>query len=120
MIWHFFYDRNGLWHNHIPQNLRIVILNNHGGGIFRLINGPKQLDELEEYFETQQNLNAANTARDFGFKYYNLKNIEVLPELLVDFFKAESGPSILEIETQPAVNQKVFEDFNQKATQFWK
>jgi len=32
----FFYDRNGLWHQHIPPNLRVVILNNHGGGIFKL------------------------------------------------------------------------------------
>ena len=85
-----------------------------------MINGPKQLDELEEYFETRQNLNAANTARDFGFKYYKLTNIEVLPELLVEFFKAESGPSILEIETQKEVNQKVFEEFNHRAIQLWK
>ena len=115
----FFYDRNGLWHNYIPKNLRIVLLNNHGGGIFRLINGPKQLEELEEYFETKQHLNAANTARDFGMKYFSLKNIEFLPELLNQFFKVEAGPSILEIETDPSINQKVFEEFNHKTAQLW-
>jgi hypothetical protein len=48
----FFYDRNGLWHNCLPPNLRVVLLNNHGGGIFRLIDGPAGQPELEEYFET--------------------------------------------------------------------
>ena len=115
----FFYDRNSLWHSHLPKNLRVVLLNNHGGGIFRMINGPKQLDELEEYFETKQSLNAANTARDFGMKYFNLKNIDALPELITQFLKEESGPAILEIETDPHENQKVFEDFNRKATQLW-
>lgn len=115
----FFYDRNGLWHNYLPNNLRIVLLNNHGGGIFRLINGPKQLEELEEFFETKQKLNAANTARDFGLKYFNVQDIEALPNLLNQFFDAKAGPSILEIETDPATNQKVFEEFNHKATLLW-
>ncbi|MCK5103478.1 MAG: 2-succinyl-5-enolpyruvyl-6-hydroxy-3-cyclohexene-1-carboxylic-acid synthase, partial [Cyclobacteriaceae bacterium] len=115
----FFYDRNALWHSHIPSNLRVVILNNHGGGIFRLLNGPKQLDELEEYFETRQNLNAANTARDFGMKYFMVKTMDALPEILGQFFKEKTGPSILEIETDPKINRQVFEDFNQKAIQLW-
>ncbi len=116
----FFYDRNALWHNHIPPNLRIVILNNHGGGIFRLINGPKELDELEEFFETKQKLNAANTARDFGMNYYTIKTIDALPDMLEKFLHEKSGASILEIETDPKMNQKVFEEFKHKTNQLWK
>lgn len=115
----FFYDRNALWHNHLPSNLRIVILNNHGGGIFRLINGPKHLDELEEFFETNQKLNAANTARDFGMKYYTIKTIAALPGFLEQFFNEKEGPSILEIETDPKTNQQVFEDFKHSSSQLW-
>ncbi|MCG8306282.1 MAG: 2-succinyl-5-enolpyruvyl-6-hydroxy-3-cyclohexene-1-carboxylic-acid synthase [Cytophagales bacterium] len=115
----FFYDRNGFWHNHLPNNLRIVLLNNHGGGIFRLIDGAKQLHELEEFFETHQKLSAANTAKDFGLAYFNPKNIEVLPDLLARFFNPVTGPSILEIETNQKTNQKIFEDFNYKAAQIW-
>lgn len=115
----FFYDRNALWHNHVPANLRIIILNNHGGGIFRLINGPNQLKELEEFFETNQKLNAANTARDFGMTYFKVKSIEELPGFLEQFFDEKAGPSILEIETDPKINQQVFENFKQKSTQLW-
>ncbi len=113
----FFYDRNALWHHHLPHNLRIIVLNNHGGGIFRLINGPKQLDELETYFETPQKLTAANTARDFGMTYFMVKSTEALPDMLGKFFSPQAGPSILEIETDPKTNQQVFEAFKQKSAQ---
>lgn len=115
----FFYDRNGLWHSHLPSNLRVVVLNNHGGGIFRQINGPKQLKELEEFFETNQKLTAANTARDFGMKYFKVKTIEAMPGFLEQFFDEKGGASILEIETDPKINQQIFEDFKQKSVQLW-
>ena len=39
----FYYDFNGLWHSQLPPNLRIVLLNNSGGEIFRGLPG-LQLD----------------------------------------------------------------------------
>ena len=115
----FFYDRNSLWHEHVPDNLRIILLNNHGGGIFRLIDGPKQLDELEEFFESNQKLNAANTARDFGLKYFKLQEMIALPDQLNMFFRKDTGPAILEVETNPNTNQQFFEEFNRRATKLW-
>ena len=60
----FFYDRNAFWHQYPLNNLRIVLLNNHGGVIFRLIDGPKDQPELENYFETNQKL----TAEKYGWR----------------------------------------------------
>lgn len=37
----FYYDFNGLWHRQLPPNLRIVLLNNSGGEIFRVLPGLK-------------------------------------------------------------------------------
>ena len=54
----FFYDRNAFWHNYNLSNLRIILLNNHGGGIFRMINGPTNQPSYEKLFETEQPLNA--------------------------------------------------------------
>ncbi|MFO7632875.1 MAG: 2-succinyl-5-enolpyruvyl-6-hydroxy-3-cyclohexene-1-carboxylic-acid synthase, partial [Caldilinea sp.] len=56
----FFYDRNGLWQRTLPPNLRIVLLNNHGGGIFDIIDGPNRLDAdtRTTYFLTPQPLSA--------------------------------------------------------------
>src|SRR5690606_8486249 len=41
----FFYDRNAFWHNYPIPNLRVVVLNNHGGTIFNMIDGPASLPE---------------------------------------------------------------------------
>jgi 2-succinyl-5-enolpyruvyl-6-hydroxy-3-cyclohexene-1-carboxylate synthase len=43
----FFYDRNALWNRYLPNNLRIILLNNHGGGIFRMIDGPSKQPDNE-------------------------------------------------------------------------
>ncbi len=113
----FFYDRNGLWHNYLPQNLRIVILNNHAGGIFRLIDGPRQQPELEPYFETHQALNAENTAHDFGMAYTAVHTMEELTQALPAFFSTDAGPSILEIFTDSKANAEAFASYKQALQQ---
>ncbi len=116
----FFYDRNSLWHQHIPPNLRIIILNNHGGGIFRLIDGPGKLPELKTYFETNQSLKAENTARDFGMKYYFADDLDRLDDVLTPFLSPDGDAAILEIETNPTVNEAIFTQFKQRIKQLWK
>jgi 2-succinyl-5-enolpyruvyl-6-hydroxy-3-cyclohexene-1-carboxylate synthase len=110
----FFYDRNGLWNNKLPNNLRIILLNNHGGNIFRMIEGPSQQAELEEYFETEQKLNAENTASDFGLKYYYVQDFETLLPTLDTFYKLDTDCSqILEIRTDKVKNATFYKKFKQ-------
>ncbi|AKD05117.1 2-succinyl-5-enolpyruvyl-6-hydroxy-3-cyclohexene-1-carboxylic-acid synthase [Pontibacter korlensis] len=113
----FFYDRNALWHNYLPQNLRIVLLNNHAGGIFRLIDGPKQQPELAPYFETHQALNAENTAKDFGMRYTSVQSLQELEQALPAFFAADAGAGILEIFTNSAANAEAFEQYRKAVRQ---
>ncbi len=107
----FFYDRNGLWHDIDSGNLRIILLNNHGGGIFRMIDGPSRQPELKEYFETDQKLNAQNTSADFDLDYYFCNDIKGLKlnfqKLLVDDGKSK----ILEIETDSQINKTIFDKY---------
>ncbi|WP_026464773.1 2-succinyl-5-enolpyruvyl-6-hydroxy-3-cyclohexene-1-carboxylic-acid synthase [Adhaeribacter aquaticus] len=107
----FFYDRNALWHNYLPSHFRIIIFNNHGGGIFRMIEGPRNQPELEEYFETYQPLDAANTANDFKLKYFKATNYMELKEILPEFYKSETGAAILEIFTNSKENAEFFQQF---------
>ncbi|PVY37918.1 2-succinyl-5-enolpyruvyl-6-hydroxy-3-cyclohexene-1-carboxylic-acid synthase [Pontibacter virosus] len=109
----FFYDRNGLWHNYLPANLRIVIINNHAGGIFRLIDGPRRQPELEEYFETRQQLDARNTAQDFGLSYTACHSLEELEQALPAFFAPVAGAGILEIFTDSKANAVEFAAYKQ-------
>ncbi|MCR5889228.1 2-succinyl-5-enolpyruvyl-6-hydroxy-3-cyclohexene-1-carboxylic-acid synthase [Hymenobacter sp. J193] len=107
----FFYDRNAFWHNYPTTNLRVILLNNHAGGIFRLIDGPRQQPELEEFFETRQPLRGENTARDFGLRYLAVSTFAELESALPVFFAAESGAGLLEITTDSPTNAEFFEQY---------
>ena len=107
----FFYDRNAFWHNYPTPNLRVVLFNNHGGGIFRLIDGPRQQPELDEFFETTQALTAENTARDFKLRYFPVSSFAELDAALPVFFAAETGAAILEIFTDSKTNAAFFEEY---------
>jgi 2-succinyl-5-enolpyruvyl-6-hydroxy-3-cyclohexene-1-carboxylate synthase len=107
----FFYDRNAFWHKHIPVNLSIIILNNHGGGIFRMIDGPSGLPELETYFETHQPLTAENLANEYDFEYNSCNNRTELYQRLESFFIPGKKVKILEIQTDSKSNKTIFDQF---------
>ncbi len=115
----FFYDRNAFWHHHVPDNLRIVVLNNHGGGIFDLIEGPNKLPEKEEFFITKQDLKAKSLAEEFGLTYYHCATIKGLSNGLDKFWVQDGHPKILEIESCIDVNTQVFKKFKKQAKQLW-
>ena len=109
----FFYDRNAFWHNYPTSNLRVILVNNHAGGIFRLIDGPRQQPELEEFFETRQQLTGANTAKDFGLRYFTATTFAELDKVLPVFFApaTKGGAAVLEIPTDSATNAAFFEQY---------
>lgn len=95
----FFYDRNAFWNNYQAPNLRIILINNYGGGIFRMIQGPTHLEELDEFFVTEQKQNAAHLAAEFGFQYNIVNNQTELQRNLSLFYHKSKSPKILEIKT---------------------
>lgn len=107
----FFYDRNAFWHNYNLKNLRVIIFNNHGGGIFRMIDGPRKQPELKEYFETEQKLSAYNTANDFGFEYQSCSNLKDLKTHLTSFYLGSKTAKILEIKTNSEKNTESFNEY---------
>lgn len=113
----FFYDRNAFWHNYPTPNLRVVLFNNHGGGIFRLIDGPRQQPELEEFFETHQALSAENLCQDFDFRHLPVWSFAELETALPVFFAAESGAAVLEIFTDSETNAAFFEEYRKAVKQ---
>lgn len=106
----FFYDINAFWNNYLPKNLKILLLNNHGGGIFRLLPGSSQQPELEELFETKQTRTAERMAAEFGFRYLRCEHRKNLATSMSEFCTG-AGPSILEVETAKENNQSVFAHF---------
>jgi 2-succinyl-5-enolpyruvyl-6-hydroxy-3-cyclohexene-1-carboxylate synthase len=97
----FQYDRNALWNKYISDNLRIIVFNNGGGGIFRNLEGAKDLPELDEFMETQQGFTAENTAKDANIRYFSAKNEK---ELDLKAFFNNKGAALLEIHTNSIEN----------------
>lgn len=103
----FFYDRNAFWHNYPLANLRIILLNNHAGGIFRLIDGPARQPELAEFFETQQALTAVHLAAEYGFYYAIVTTSEELETALLEFYEPSLQPKIIEITSSSSRNAEI-------------
>jgi 2-succinyl-5-enolpyruvyl-6-hydroxy-3-cyclohexene-1-carboxylate synthase len=110
----FFYDRNAFWHNYSLSNLRIVLLNNHGGVIFKMIDGPGSLPEADEYFVTRQRLTAKKLCEEFGFDHLRLDNKRKVKNLVKDFFEFDGKTKILEIETDTLINKIIFDNLKEK------
>src|SRR5690606_12077925 len=94
----FLYDSNGLWNNYIPENFKIILVNNAGGGIFRILPGHQNTDVFHTYFETQHQLNAQHLAKMFGFNYFYAQN-ELEVQIGLEKFMECSKKCILEIKT---------------------
>lgn len=101
----FLYDRNAFFHNYKTPNLRIVIFNNQGGGIFRLIPGPSALPELEDYFETRHNRTAEYICLENNLSYQTASSFEEAREALETFYESSDHAKVLEVFTDPEVNQ---------------
>lgn len=107
----FFYDRNAFWHNYPLPNLRIILLNNHGGIIFKMIDGPAQLPEADEYFVTRQKLSAKHLCSEYGFEYIPVTRAEEVKLGIEKLFSPGSTAKILELESSVSENVSIFEAF---------
>ncbi len=106
----FFYDSNALWNNYIPENFKIILINNSGGGIFRILPGHQKTDIFSTFFETQHNLNAEYLAKMFGFNYFYAQNELEVQIGLEQFLKCDKK-CILEVATPTEVNDQVLNEF---------
>ena len=106
----FFYDSNALWNNYIPSDVRIVIINNSGGGIFKIIPGPKKSTALK-YFETPHCLTAEHLCVMFGFEYSTAHNLKSLKEEVAGFYDKSDKPKVLEVFTPSDLNDLVLKEY---------
>jgi len=97
----FFYDSNAFWHHHLSPNLRVILINNGGGNIFRYIPGPPTTQQLNTYFEAQHQLNAKDIAKTFNLAYSFAATVKELESSLGTFFEpqVDNRAAILEVKT---------------------
>ena len=109
----FFYDSNAFWNSHLPENLRVILINNGGGNIFRIIKGPSDTNQLEDWFETHHNLQSKHIASLYDLNYYQANSESTLVEALKCFYeKQDNGrPALLEIQTPRLENDKILKAY---------
>ncbi|PRP66885.1 2-succinyl-5-enolpyruvyl-6-hydroxy-3-cyclohexene-1-carboxylic-acid synthase [Nonlabens agnitus] len=107
----FFYDSNGLWNNYIPKNFKIILINNSGGGIFRILPGEKQEVYFSTYFETTHHLDASHLCAMHGFGYTKIDEEFAFAKAYQQFIHTNTAPQLLEIQTPREINDKILLDY---------
>ncbi len=107
----FFYDSNAFWNTHIPSNFRVIVINNGGGGIFRILPGHKDTENFDTYFETKHGLKAKSICDMYNLEYTTAKDKQSLSAALDSFYKESDRPKLLEIFTSSHINDKILLDY---------
>jgi 2-succinyl-5-enolpyruvyl-6-hydroxy-3-cyclohexene-1-carboxylate synthase len=107
----FFYDSNALWNNYIPSNFRIIVVNNSGGGIFRILPGHKNTVNFDTYFETKHNMTAEQLCKMYQFDYRKASNEKELKGQLSSFYSNSKRPKLLEVFTPRTKNDEILLDY---------
>ena len=109
----FHYDSNAFWNNYLSSELKVIVINNGGGGIFRIIDGSKDTEHLQQYFETAHSSRSIKGIADlYSLNYFCAANNDELNEVLPLFFN-QSNVSVLEIFTPKEDNPKALDAFFQ-------
>ena len=101
----FFYDSNALWNNFIPISFRIILINNKGGGIFKILTKDNNTELFKKFFETKHDLYAKDLCNMYGFEYFSSDDEDKLKNVLNDFYNQSEKPRLLEIITDNDYNQ---------------
>ncbi len=107
----FFYDSNALWNNHLSPKLRIIIINNGGGNIFRMVQGATSVKNFETFFETPHNLSAKHLASMYELPYYICTDFDELQQTLSEFFAESDKAKILEVKTDNEISASVYKKY---------
>lgn len=106
----FFYDSNAFWNGLAQTPLKVVLINNGGGGIFRLIDGPASQPESHEFFESSHERDAKDLCKNLGIAYLRAENEAELEKALVELNKS-GKPCVLEVFTEPKADQLFFNHY---------
>lgn len=109
----FFYGLNALWNIKYIKNLRILLINNSGGGIFHLLPGLNKSASLDEYVSAGHNTNAKEWSEAAGMNYLlatNDNELEKHLQILTNETNCEQS-ILLEVKTDIEISKKIFQTY---------
>ncbi|MBN1413631.1 MAG: 2-succinyl-5-enolpyruvyl-6-hydroxy-3-cyclohexene-1-carboxylic-acid synthase [Bacteroidales bacterium] len=106
----FVYDSNALWNRSLPENLKIIVINNQGGGIFSLLEGPSSTPAFKAYLEAHHPVEIGKLAEAFHVSYFACRSYADFNTTFNTFVRQRST-AVYEIFTPGEVNPVVFRNF---------
>ncbi|WP_289659881.1 2-succinyl-5-enolpyruvyl-6-hydroxy-3-cyclohexene-1-carboxylic-acid synthase [Flavobacterium panacagri] len=107
----FLYDSNALWNAYIPKNFKIILVNNGGGGIFRILPGHQEKPVFNTYFETSHHLTAEHLSKMYDFNYVKASDVKSLEDGIKEMYQNDDNPVILEVFTPTFENDKILKQY---------
>ena len=108
----FFYDSNALWNKQLKGNLRILLLNNGGGGIFRQLPVGDGRSSALDYVMGSHHTSAEGICQSYGVEYLSAHDMTTLGDNLPRLIHSESGrPVLLEVFTDSAEDTRMFQQY---------
>lgn len=108
----FFYDQNALWNSNIGGNLRIVLLNNSGGGIFRQLKGLDKSPVATSFVAAQHETTAQGICTQNDIGYISAKDMGEMQIGIVTLLTRETNrPMLLEVFTDVDEDMKAMADY---------
>lgn len=108
----FFYDENALLQKQLTGNLRILLLNNHGGGIFATLNGLEASPASHELIAASHDISAEGICRQCGLAY---KKATTEAGLYggIGWLRNEKSdrPVVLEVVTNADDDKRAYEEY---------
>ncbi|WP_337965765.1 2-succinyl-5-enolpyruvyl-6-hydroxy-3-cyclohexene-1-carboxylic-acid synthase [uncultured Flavobacterium sp.] len=107
----FLYDSNALWNSYIPKNFKIILINNGGGGIFRILPGHEEKPVFNTFFETSHHLTAEHLAKMYKLNYFTALDTNSLEKSLELLYSNNDAPTILEVFTPTLENDVILKRY---------
>lgn len=95
----FFYDMNALRIRHLGPNVKILLVNNHGGEEF-YYNGMWQNDASDLHTTARHGNVAEGWVRSVGIEYFSAHDEEEYDRAIEEFCSVEGHPALIEVFTE--------------------
>ena len=116
----FFYDQNALWNQNLKGNLRIILLNNGGGGIFSNLKGLEQSEARRRFVAGEHHTQAQGICAQNDIGYLRARTMEEMQIGVVTLItKNTKRPMLLEVLTDMEADTKALNDYYQQMKQLW-
>ena len=108
----FFYDQNALWNTSLKGNLRIIMLNNGGGSIFRGLPGLSDSAAADRLVAACHATTAEGICTQNDVGYIAVHNMEEMRIGIVTLLtRRSSRPMLLEVKTDATTDNDVIDAY---------